>query len=45
MEVLHELLAADKNNEPIALLALIGTQMRRLYAARLAIDRQLGANS
>ena len=42
MEVLDELLS-DKNNEPIAMLAVIGGQMRRLYAARLAADRNLGA--
>ena len=41
MEVLDELLS-DKNNEPIAMLAVIGSQMRRLYAARLAADRKLG---
>jgi len=40
-QVLSELLS-DKNNEPIPMLALLGQQMRRLYAARLAIDRQLG---
>ena len=39
--VLSELLA-DKNNEPIPMLALLGGQMRKLYAARLAIDRGLG---
>lgn len=42
LSVLAELLA-DKNNEPIPILALLGTQMRKLYAARLAIDRGLGA--
>ncbi len=41
MRVLAELLA-DKSNEPIPMLALLGLQMRRLYAARLASDRQLG---
>lgn len=41
MELLSELLA-DKNNEPLMLLAMIGMQMRRLYAARLAIDSELG---
>lgn len=40
--VLAELLA-DKNNEPIPILALIGQQMRRLYAARLSIEKGLGA--
>ena len=41
MEVLDELLS-DKNNEPVAMLAVIGSQMRRLYAARLAADKKLG---
>lgn len=41
-QVLSELLA-DKNNEPIPMLALLGQQMRRLYAARLAIDEGLGS--
>lgn len=39
--VLAELLA-DKANEPIPMLAMLGLQMRKLYAARLAIERQLG---
>ena len=44
MEVLHDLVAADGDgSDPIALLALLGIQMRRLYVARYAIDRQLGA--
>ncbi len=42
LSVLSELMA-DKNNEPIPILALLGMQMLRLYAARLAIDRGLGA--
>ena len=42
MEVLDELLS-DKNNEPIAMLAVIGGQMRRLYAARVAAEKRLGA--
>ena len=42
LSVLSELLG-DKNNEPIVLLAMLGTQMRRLYAARLALDRDLGS--
>ena len=42
MEVLDELLS-DRNNEPIAMLAVIGGQMRRLYAARIAADQKLGA--
>ena len=40
--VLGELLA-DKDNEPIPMLAMLGVQMRRLYAARLAIEQNLGA--
>jgi len=40
--VLSELLS-DKNNEPIAMLALLGQQMRRLYAARVCLDMQLGS--
>lgn len=35
-------LLSDKNNEPIALLALLGAQLRKLYAARLAIKNALG---
>ena len=41
LSVLSELLA-DKNNEPIMMLAVLGKQMRQLYAARLALDRGLG---
>lgn len=41
ISLLGELLA-DKNNEPIMILAIIGMQMRKLYAARLAIDEGLG---
>ena len=41
LAVLSELLA-DKNNEPIAILAVLGRQMRQLYAARLALDKNLG---
>jgi DNA polymerase-3 subunit delta len=36
-------LLAEKSNEPIPMLAMLGLQMRRLYAARLALDRKLGA--
>ena len=36
--VLSELLS-DKSNEPIMILAILGNQMRRLYAARLALDK------
>ena len=43
LRVLSELLS-DKSNTPIAILAILGQQMRRLYAARLAVDRRLGAN-
>ena len=32
----------SKDNEPIAMLGLLGMQMRRLYAARLAIEKRLG---
>ncbi len=42
LSVLAELLS-DKNNEPIPILALLSGQMRRLYAARLAVERRLGA--
>ena len=43
LRVLSELLS-DKANTPIAMLAMLGQQMRRLYAARLASDRRLGAD-
>lgn len=43
LSVLAELLA-DKNNEPIAMLAMLGMQMRKLYAARLAVEQGLGAD-
>ena len=39
--ILAELLA-DKTNDPIMLLAVLGGQMRRLYTARLAQDMGLG---
>ena len=42
LSVLAELLA-DKNNEPIAMLAMLAMQMRRIYAARLAIEQGLGS--
>ena len=42
MNVLAELLG-DKDNEPIAMTAMLGFQMRRLYAARLAIEEGLGS--
>ena len=41
LSVLAELLA-DKNNEPIPILAMLSVQMRRLFAARLAVERGLG---
>lgn len=41
VSVLAELLM-DKNNEPIPMLAMLGIQMRRLYAARLALEKELG---
>ena len=41
MSVLSELMA-DKNNAPIAINAMIGQQMRRLYAAKLASAQKDG---
>jgi DNA polymerase-3 subunit delta len=41
LATLSELLS-DKNNEPIAMLAMLGVQMRRLYAAKLAQEQNLG---
>ena len=41
LSVLSELLA-DRNNEPIMMLAVLGKQMRQLYAARLALEKNLG---
>lgn len=41
LAILAELLA-NKSNEPIPMLAMLGIQMRRLYAARLAIEKDLG---
>lgn len=38
--LLSDLLSSG--DEPVAILAMIGMQFRRLYAARLAIDRRLG---
>ena len=43
LAILAELLA-DKNNEPIPMLAMLGIQMRNLYAAKLALDKNLGLN-
>lgn len=42
ISVLSELLA-DKNNEPIPMLAMLGMQMRKLYAAKLADEKGLGS--
>ncbi len=42
LSILAELMA-DRENEPIAVLAVLGGQMRRLYAARLALEQQLGS--
>ena len=41
LRVLAELLS-DKNNEPIMMLAVLGQQMRKLYAAKLAQKNGLG---
>lgn len=41
LAVLAELLA-DKNNEPIMIMAVLGQQMRKLYAAKLAQEKGLG---
>lgn len=43
MRLLGELLA-DKNNAPQMILAIVGMQMRRLFAARVAIDNSLGSD-
>ena len=43
MRLLGELLA-DKNNEPTMILAIVGGQMRKMYAARVAIDNGLDKN-
>lgn len=42
LATLTELLS-DKNNEPITMLGMLGLQMRRLYAAKLAQEQGLGA--
>ena len=42
MNTLAELLA-ENEYEPIFLLAVLGNQMRRLYAARLAVEQELGS--
>ena len=41
IHTLAELLE-DRNNSPIPMLAMLGQQMKRLYAARLASDKKLG---
>ena len=41
LQKLSELLS-DKGNEPIALLAAVGNQMRRLYAAKCAAAERIG---
>ena len=41
LATLSELLS-DKNNEPIAMLGMLGLQMRRLYGAKLAQEQGLG---
>ena len=41
LAVLSELLS-DKNNEPIMIMAVLGQQMRKLYAAKLAAEKNLG---
>ena len=41
LKILSELLS-DKNNEPIMMLAVLGQQMRKLYAAKLAQQKNLG---
>ena len=43
LSILAELLS-DKNSEPIAMLGMLGVQMRSLYAARLAIEKNLGTS-
>ena len=40
LSLLAELLA-DKNNEPIMILAVLGNQMRKLYAAKVAVSEGL----
>lgn len=41
LDLLDELLA-DRDNEPTALMGMIGYQMRRLYGAKCALDKGLG---
>ena len=43
LSILAELLA-DKNSEPIAMIGMLALQMRNLYAARLALEKGLGAD-
>ena len=42
MYMLNDLMA-NKENEPILIAAVLGAQMRKLYAARLAVDEGLGS--
>lgn len=42
VSMLSELLSGTEDNEPIMILALIGAQMRKLYAAKVALDEGLG---
>ena len=43
VSILAELLDS-KDSEPIAMLGMLGLQMRNLYAARLAVEKNLGTN-
>ncbi len=43
LSILAELLN-DKNSEPIAMLGMLALQMRNLYVARLAYEKNLGAS-
>ena len=40
--ILAELISGNEDNEPIMVLSLIGAQMRKLYAAKLALEEGLG---
>lgn len=40
--MLSELISGNDDNEPIMILALLGAQMRKLYAAKLALEEGLG---
>lgn len=41
LDILHDLLA--RGEEPIAILAMLGMQIRRMYGGRLALENRLGA--